>query len=158
TSDMLLRYTGPAQVNGPVPGQFQIYNFSNNQLTGSAAIGKVGLEWQFFGGWEVRRVGGRDIAGTPGNHDMMIRGATTGDFRVYSISNNQLTSPPDPIGKVGLNWQFSGIGNFSGTPGASDMILRDTGTGDFDVYNIRNNQITGSAAIGKVGLEWQFSG
>jgi len=159
TSDMLLRYTGPAQVNGPVPGQFQIYNFSNNQLTGSASIkGPVGLNWQFFGVGNFSGFPGRDLADTPGNTDMMLRESTTGDFRVYSISNNQLTSPPDPIGKVGLNWQFSGIGNFSGTPGASDMILRDTGTGDFDVYNIRNNQITGSAAIGKVGLEWQFSG
>jgi hypothetical protein len=26
------------------------------------------------------------------------------------------------------------------------------------VYNIRNNQITGSAFIGAVGSDWQFSG
>jgi len=57
-----------------------------------------------------------------------------------------------------LNWQFSGIGNFGGMPGASDMILRNTSSGELFVYNIRNNQITNSVSMGTVGLDWQFSG
>ena len=61
------------------------------------------------------------------------------------------------MGTVGLDWQFSGIGNFSGR-GTSDMLLRNSNTGDLQVYNINNNQITGSAFIGTVGLDWQFSG
>jgi hypothetical protein len=60
-------------------------------------------------------------------------------------------------GTVGLNWQFSGIGNFSGR-GTSDMLLRDADTGELQAYNINSNQITGSAFIGTVGLDWQFSG
>jgi hypothetical protein len=88
---------------------------------------------------------------------MMLRDSNTGDFRVYNISNNQITAS-FLIGDVGLNWQFSGIGNFSGIPGASDMILRNTDTGGLQVYDISNNQITSSAFIGTVGLNWQFSG
>jgi hypothetical protein len=158
TSDMLLRYTGPAQVGGPVPGQFRVYNISNDQVTSPPdPIGAVGLNWQFFGVGNFSGNPGEDFADTPGNTDMMLRDSNTGRFEVYNISNNQITGPFF-IGDVGPEWQFSGIGNFSGTPGASDMILRNTGTGDFEVYNISHNQLTGSAPIGKVGLEWQFSG
>jgi hypothetical protein len=56
-----------------------------------------------------------------------------------------------------LNWQFSGVGNFSGF-GESDMILRNSITGGLEVYDIANNQITNAAFIGTVGLDWQFSG
>ena len=140
SSDMLLRNS--------TSGNFQVYNISNNQITGSASLGAVGLNWQFAG------VGNFSIAG---ESDMMLRNADTGDFQVYNISNNQITGSAF-IGEVGLDWQFSGIGNFSGKPGAGDMILRNTTTGDFHVYNISNNEITGSAAMGAVGLDWQFSG
>jgi hypothetical protein len=62
------------------------------------------------------------------------------------------------MGKVGLNWQFSGVGNFSGIPGASDMLLRNSNTGGLEVYDIAKNQITTAAFIGTVSLDWQFSG
>jgi len=61
------------------------------------------------------------------------------------------------MGAVGLNWQFSGVGNFNGR-GESDMILRNSNTGGLEVYDIANNQLTGAAFIGNVGVEWQFSG
>jgi hypothetical protein len=62
------------------------------------------------------------------------------------------------IGAVGLEWQFSGVGNFSGVAGESDLLLRNVNTGGLEVYNINNNQLTGAAFIGTVGLEWQFAG
>jgi hypothetical protein len=61
------------------------------------------------------------------------------------------------MGTVGLNWQFSGVGNFSGR-GTSDMLLRNSNTGGLQVYDINSNQITGTAFIGTIGPEWQFSG
>src|SRR5262249_47978721 len=61
------------------------------------------------------------------------------------------------MGAVGVNWQFSGIGNFS-SRGTSDMILRNSNTGGLQGYDINSNQITRSALIGTVGLHWQFSG
>ena len=56
-----------------------------------------------------------------------------------------------------MNWQFSGIGNFS-SRGTSDMLLRDANTGGLQAYNINSNQITGSFFLGSVGLDWQFAG
>ena len=38
------------------------------------------------------------------------------------------------------------------------MILRNGNTGEFEVYDISNNQITGAASFGSVGLEWQLGG
>ena len=36
--------------------------------------------------------------------------------------------------------------------------MRNAISGAFQVYNITNNQITGSASLGQIGLEWQLGG
>jgi hypothetical protein len=61
------------------------------------------------------------------------------------------------LGTVGLNWQFSGIGDFNGD-GQADLMLRNSTTGGLEVYNIANNQIVNASFMGTVGLNWQFSG
>ena len=88
---------------------------------------------------------------------MILRNTTTGGLQVYNIDHNQITGT-DFMGTVGLDWQASGVGNFSSIPGESDMILRNVNTGGLELYNIAHNQITGSAFLGTVGLDWQFAG
>jgi hypothetical protein len=56
-----------------------------------------------------------------------------------------------------LNWQFAGIASVH-APGASDLVLRNVNTGQFEVYDIANNQLTGAAALGSVGLDWSLGG
>ncbi len=58
---------------------------------------------------------------------------------------------------MGLDWQFAGVAPVQG-PGTSDLVLRNVISGAFQVYNIANNQITGSANLGSVGLDWQLGG
>jgi hypothetical protein len=36
--------------------------------------------------------------------------------------------------------------------------LRNVNTGAFQVYNIADNQLTGSASLGQVGSDWQLGG
>jgi hypothetical protein len=36
--------------------------------------------------------------------------------------------------------------------------LRNANTGQFEVYDIANNQLTGAASLGSVGLNWQPGG
>jgi hypothetical protein len=67
-TDLLLR-------NGNTGG-VEIYNINNDQLTGAAFIGTVGLDWQF-------------ASGAPGPRAGCLRLA--GQFEVYDISNNQIT-------------------------------------------------------------------
>src|SRR5262249_19762078 len=70
-----------------------------------------------------------------GTTDMMLRDVNTGLFRVYNINNNQIVGN-NPTGPVGVNWQFSGVGNFSGR-GTSDMLLRNSDTGELRAYKHR---------------------
>jgi hypothetical protein len=78
-------------------------------------------------------------------------------LEVYDINSNQITGAAF-IGTIGLDWQFSGVGNFSGVAGETDLLLRNVNTGGLEVYNINNNQLTGAAFIGTVGLDWQYAG
>jgi hypothetical protein len=78
-------------------------------------------------------------------------------LEVYDIANNQITNPAF-IGTIGLDWQFSGVGNFSSVAGETDLLLRNVHTGGLEVYNINNNQLTGAAFIGTIGLDWQYAG
>ncbi len=43
-------------------------------------------------------------------------------------------------------------------PGTTDLVLRNVNTGQFEVYDIANNQLTGAALLGTVGLDWQLGG
>src|SRR2546430_6861074 len=129
-------------------GGLEVYDIANNQLTGAAFIGNVGVDWQFSG------VG--NFSGVPGETDLLLRNSNTGGLEVYDINNNQLTGAAF-IGTVGLDWQFAGIAPANGA-GTSDLVLRNVNTGAFEVYDIANNQITGAAPLGTVGLDWQLGG
>ena len=128
-------------------GGLQVYNISNNQITGSAFIGTIGLDWQFSG------VG--NFSGVPGETDLLLRNSTTGGLEVYNINNNQLTGAAF-IGTVGLDWQFAGVAPTNG-PGTSDLVLRNVNTGQFEVYDIAYNQLTGAASF-SAGTNRQLGG
>src|SRR5712672_2124758 len=129
-------------------GGLEVYDINNNQITGAAFIGAVGLDWQFSG------VG--NFSSVPGETDLLLRNSTTGGLEVYDINNNQLTGAAF-LGTVGLDWQFAGIAAANGA-GTSDLVLRNVNTGAFEVYDIANNHLTGAAPLGAVGTDWQLGG
>jgi hypothetical protein len=86
----------------------------------------------------------------------MLRNRNTGQFGVYDIRNNVITSAFN-IGTVGSDFQVAAFGPFH-APGASDTILRNANTGEFEVYDIVNNQITRANSLGTVGLDWSVGG
>src|SRR5256886_2198241 len=90
-TDMLLR-----NVN---TGGLEVYDIANNQLTGAAFIGTVGLDWQFAG------IAPANGAGTS---DLVLRNVNSGAFEVYDIANNQLTGAAS-LGAVGTDWQLGGF-------------------------------------------------
>ena len=75
---------------------------------------------------------------------------------MYDIRNNQLAAAAF-IGTVGLDWQFAGIAPIHAA-GASDLVLRNVNTGQFEVYDIAGNTLVGAASLGTVGLDWQLGG
>ena len=74
------------------------------------------------------------------------------------MTSTTIKSPaPLFIGTVGLDWQFAGIAPVHG-PGESDLVLRNVNTGQFEVYDIANDQLAGAAPLGAVGTDWQLGG
>ena len=53
---------------------------------------------------------------------------------------------------------MAGFGDFSGNVNETDMLMRNSNTGAFEIYGISNNTITSAAPMGQVGLEWQVAG
>ena len=62
------------------------------------------------------------------------------------------------MGQVGLEWTVAGFGDFSGNANETDMLMRNSNTGAFEVYDISHNAITSAASMGQVGLEWTVAG
>src|SRR5262249_15656210 len=56
-----------------------------------------------------------------------------------------------------LDWQFAGIAPIHAA-GASDLVLDNVNTGQFEVYDIAGNTLVGAASLGTVGLDWQLGG
>ena len=49
------------------------------------------------------------------------------------------------------------LGGFFGSD-TTDLLLRNSRTGAFEVYDVSNNNITNAASLGAVGLNWQVMG
>jgi len=80
-------------------GGLEVYDIANNQITGAAFLGTVGLEWQVAG---VAPVSGA------GRSDFVLRNVNSGAFEVYDIANNMITAAAS-LGAVGLDWQLGGF-------------------------------------------------
>jgi hypothetical protein len=80
-------------------GGLEVYDIANNQITGAAFLGTVGLDWQFAGVAPVHGAGASDL---------VLRNINTGQFEVYNIANNQITGA-SLLGAVGLDWQLGGF-------------------------------------------------
>jgi hypothetical protein len=93
----------------------EVYDINNNQLTGAAFLGAVGLDWQFAGIGSVHAAG---------ESDLVLRNQNTGAFEVYDIANNQLAGAA-PLGTVGLDWQ---MGGFAVDPPTAPMGSSDGST------------------------------
>jgi len=101
-------------------GGLELYDINNNQLTGAAFLGTVGLDWQFAG------VAAANGAGTS---DLVLRNVNSGAFEVYDIANNQLTGAA-ALGAVGLDWQLGGFaadpptGSMGNSDGSSAQLVQ----------------------------------
>jgi hypothetical protein len=145
-TDMLMRNSA---------GAFEVYDISNNAITSAAPMGAVGPEWTV--------AGFGDFSGNANETDMLMQatsGPYAGDFEVYDISHNAITSAT-AMGAVGPEWTVAGFGDFSGNANETDMLMQATRgpyAGDFEVYDISHNAITSAAPMGAVGLEWTVAG
>jgi hypothetical protein len=116
-------------------GNYEIYDIGNNQILAAYFLGQVGLDWQPAGGLadsDSQPVGvringsGKTSLGRFNDgdtSDMMLRNATSGQFEVYDISNNNITSATG-LGSLLATSQVVGFGDFNGDA-MTDMMVRD---------------------------------
>src|SRR5262249_54920283 len=101
-------------------GGLEVYDISNNQLTGAAFIGAVGLDWQFDGIAPVHAAGASDL---------VLRNVNSGAFEGYDISGNTLVAVAS-LGAVGLDWQLGGFaadpptGSGAFADGSNDQLVQ----------------------------------
>jgi len=88
--------------------------------------------------------------------DMILRHGADGKYEIYDLANNTILAAL-PLGQVGTDWRFVGLGGFFGND-TTDMLLRNANSGGFEVYDISNNQLINAAFLGNVGLDWQVMG
>ena len=116
-------------------GGFEVYDISNDQITGAASLGAVGLDFQGAGFGDFNR---------DGSTDMILRNRNTGQFEVYDLVNNQITTANN-LGTIGLNFQVAGFAADSpaGSMGSADgstpqlvQAMAGFGSGGADTSNI----------------------
>jgi uncharacterized membrane protein len=69
--------------------------------------------------------------------------AVAGQYEIYDIGNNAILAGYS-LGQVGTDWGFVTLGGFNGGE-TTDMLLRNSSTGGFEVYDISNNNIMNAA-------------
>jgi hypothetical protein len=91
--------------------------------------------------------------------DMVLRNApnTTATYQIYNLGANSILASSSLGAQVGSDWGFVTLGNFNSSD-PSDMLLRNSTSGEFWVYNIVNNNLISSTSLGTVGVEWQPMG
>jgi hypothetical protein len=124
-------------------GAFEFYDIGHNTILLDGPLGQINPALQVAG------VGGFDGSDTA---DLLMRDPATGAFTLYGVSNNNITGNV-ALGQVGPEWTVAGVGDFSTRFGETDMLMRNSNTGAFEV-----NAITGSGPMGQVGLEWTVAG
>ena len=133
-TDMLMRNSKTNDV--------AIYDIKNDQITGSFDLGNIGSDWQvqsgLFGLGKIAPIGNFSSLG---ESDLILRNVNTGALKVWDISNNQVTNTAVPRYAWTLDWQIVGSGDFSSRPGETDLMMRNTNTGAFEVVDVSNNQI-----------------
>ena len=111
-------------------------------------MGQVGLEWPVSGFG--------DFSGNAGETDMLMRNSNTGAIRGLRHQQQRDHLRRRRWARSGWNGRSRALAISPATANETDMLMRNSNTGRFEVYDISNNQITSAAPMGQVGLEWRW--
>ena len=142
TADMIMRDSNN--------GDYEIYGIGSNAHPDGRPARSDWLGMASSRAWRLRR-----------HRHERHADARQQQWRVRSLRHQQQQS--DHVrsrrwDKSGLEWSVAGFGDFSTRANETDMLMRNSNTGQFEVYDISNNQITSAAPMGQVGLEWSIAG
>jgi hypothetical protein len=89
--------------------------------------------------------------------DMVLRNSNpAATYEIYNLGANRILTA-SVLAQVGSEWGFVTLGNFN-LDDPSDMLLRNSTSGEFRTYDIVDNNVIDSTSLGTVGVEWQPMG
>jgi hypothetical protein len=145
----------------PPSGMMVEYAYNNGMLVNSGTFANIGngKDWEVlgFGQFSSFQFGLnmiiRNIDPTSANFQQIwiydVIQTPTGNYAAQLSTAVTPGQKPGVLGPVGLDWKVAGIGPVSGGLGpiTDDLVMRNTSTGAFQVYNIQNDTLTGSAPL-----------
>ena len=59
------------------------------------------------------------------------------------------------LGVLGTQWTIDAISDVN-ADGSSDLLLKNTSSGQFYIWDITNGVVSGGADLGVIGADWQL--
>lgn len=144
TSDVALRRS--------TDGLIYIWSLSNGAIVGGSNFGALGTNWNIAGAGDFNR---------DGTDDLLLRNATDGTVYIWNLAgsstnpNGAMISGGANLGAIGSAWTVDAVADINGDY-TSDILLKNTSTGQFYQWNMTNNVVTGGANLGTPGTDWQL--
>ncbi len=138
--DLLWRHTS---------GQTYVWLMEGMQLVDFGPPGSAGPTWEI--------AGAGDFDGDS-HADILWRDTSSGLVVIWFMDGTQRVGA-GAVGAVPLSWQIVGTGNFDGDPeGRSDILWRNTSTGQVVIWLLDGTQLIGHGAPGSAGPVWEIAG
>jgi hypothetical protein len=150
-SDVLVRNSGT--------GIWYLYHMNGRNRVNDADTGSIAISTE--AAWQTAGVA--DFNGD-GQADVLVRDTGTGQWYLYALNGRTILDAGASGGvpmAADLAWQPVGIADFTGD-GKADVLLRNTGTGQWYLDALDGRTIQGGGATGGVpmaaDLNWQAVG
>ncbi len=89
--------------------------------------------------------------------DLFVRNESAGTIEIYMGGNRTSLAGSGTLGSLESTWVTQGIGDMNGD-GTSDMLFKNSVTGDIVQWNLTGNSVSSSAYLGNPGTTWDVIG
>ena len=133
-------------------GSYRLFIIESGAVISSATLTDLyrSLDWVF--------AGSGDLDGD-GDADILLRNSQTGFWRSFLFEKGSVVANYSQPGLFrDLDWQFCGIGDLD-KDGDSDIILRNSQTGDWRAFTVESGNVIGSHSLNAWrALTWTYQG
>ena len=129
-ADILLRNT--------TTGFYRLFIVQDGAITGSTTLATLwrNLSWQYAGAADFD---------ADGDADILLRNTDTGEWRLFTVANGNITGSHGFNVWKNLNWTLQGIADYD-KDGDADVLMRDI-NGYWQIFEVQNGQVISSNVI-----------
>jgi hypothetical protein len=132
-------------------GDVYIWQMNGTTIASQGDLGVVSPS----SGWVIQGVG--DFNGD-GKADILWRNTTSGEIYIWLMNGSSIASQGSPATvSPSSGWVIQGTGDFDGN-GASDVVWRNSGSGEVYIWFMNGATITSQGTPGNVSSAWTIQG